>query len=40
LTDEGARAFYRRFGFRDIDGDRGGRMFLRLDRAVEAFRLG
>ncbi|MHB8296559.1 MAG: GNAT family N-acetyltransferase [Acidimicrobiales bacterium] len=32
--DEPARAFYRRFGFRNIDGDPGGRMYLRLDEAL------
>jgi GNAT superfamily N-acetyltransferase len=37
--DEGARAFYRRFGFLDVEGDSVGRMFLRLDHAIEAFRL-
>jgi len=31
--DESARAFYQRFGFRDIEGDPGGRMCLRLDEA-------
>lgn len=36
LIDEGARAFYRKFGFRDVPGDPEGRMFLRLDHALEA----
>jgi len=31
--DDGARAFYQRFGFRHIEGDHGGRMYLRLDEA-------
>jgi GNAT superfamily N-acetyltransferase len=34
--DEGARAFYRHFGFRDVEGDEAGRMYLRVDHAVEA----
>lgn len=35
-ADDGARAFYRRFGFVDLEGDERRRMFLRLDHAVEA----
>lgn len=33
--DEGARGFYRKFGFRDVPGDPKGRMFLRLDHAAQ-----
>ncbi len=33
--DEAARAFYARFGFRNVDGDPEGRMFIRLDEALE-----
>jgi GNAT superfamily N-acetyltransferase len=35
--DESARAFYRRFGFRDIYDDELGRMFLRIDEAIASF---
>jgi len=35
--DERARAFYRHFGFRDIDGDALGRMFMRIDDALASF---
>jgi len=35
--DERARAFYRHFGFRDIDGDAHGRMFLRIGDALASF---
>lgn len=34
--DEGARTFYRRFGFRDVRGDEEGRMYLRLKDAIAA----
>jgi GNAT superfamily N-acetyltransferase len=34
--DEGARAFYARFAFRQIEGDAGGRMYLRIDEALAA----
>lgn len=34
--DAAAAAFYARFGFRAIEGDAGGRMFLRLDTAIAA----
>jgi hypothetical protein len=33
-----ARRFYSRFGFKDIDGDRHGRMYMRIDDALELFR--
>jgi GNAT superfamily N-acetyltransferase len=33
---EGARRFYTHFGFRSIDGDALGRMFIRLDEALDA----
>lgn len=36
-VDETARAFYAKFGFQGIDGDERGRMFLRIDEALEAF---
>ncbi len=35
--DELARAFYRRFGFTNIEGDDHGRMFIRIDEALTAF---
>jgi GNAT superfamily N-acetyltransferase len=35
--DENARAFYKHFGFREIDGDLGSRMFMRLDDAAASF---
>lgn len=35
--DESARAFYRHFGFRDIGDDERGRMYLRIDEALDAF---
>jgi predicted N-acetyltransferase YhbS len=35
--DESARRFYRRFGFRDIEGDEHDRMFIRLDDAIASF---
>jgi predicted N-acetyltransferase YhbS len=35
--DETARTFYANFGFQDIVGDERGRMFLRIDEALEAF---
>jgi predicted N-acetyltransferase YhbS len=35
--DESARAFYRRFGFRDIGGDEHSRMFMRIDEAIASF---
>ena len=34
--DEGARTFYRKFGFKDVPGDDGGRMYLRLKDAIDA----
>lgn len=34
--DEDARRFYAHFGFHDVEGDVGGRMFMRLDEAIEA----
>jgi GNAT superfamily N-acetyltransferase len=34
--DEAARAFYAKFGFRQVEGDAGGRMFLRIDDALSA----
>jgi predicted N-acetyltransferase YhbS len=34
--DEAARAFYARFGFRQVEGDAGGRMYLRIDEALAA----
>lgn len=36
-VDDTARAFYRHFGFEDIDGDERGRMFLRIDDALSSF---
>lgn len=36
--DETARRFYSRFGFKDIDGDQHGRMYMRIDDALESFR--
>jgi len=35
--DEPAGRFYRRFGFREIDGDEHGRMFIRIDEAIASF---
>ena len=35
--NESARAFYARFGFRDIEGDELGRMFMRIDDALASF---
>lgn len=35
--DESARRFYSRFGFRTIDGDQHGRMYMRIDEALESF---
>lgn len=35
--DETARRFYGRFGFRNIDGDQHGRMYMRIDEALESF---
>ncbi len=35
--DETARAFYEKFGFRDVGGDEQGRMYLRIDEVIEAF---
>ena len=35
--NESARAFYARFGFRDIEGDERGRMFMRIDEALASF---
>jgi predicted N-acetyltransferase YhbS len=35
--DETARRFYSRFGFKDIDGDQHGRMYMRIDDALESF---
>lgn len=37
--DESARAFYGHFGFRDIDGDDHGRMFIRIDEAVASLQV-
>ncbi len=34
--DENARAFYDMFAFKQIQGDRGGRMYLRIDDALAA----
>jgi GNAT superfamily N-acetyltransferase len=34
--DEAARAFYAKFGFRQVGGDAGGRMYLRIDEALAA----
>ena len=34
--DDEARRFYTHFGFHDVEEDEGGRMFLRLDEAIEA----
>lgn len=34
--DESARSFYAKFGFRDVGGDELGRMFLRIDDALQA----
>jgi GNAT superfamily N-acetyltransferase len=35
--DESAGRFYRRFGFREIEGDEHGRMFIRIDEAIASF---
>jgi predicted N-acetyltransferase YhbS len=35
--DETARRFYSRFGFRNIDGDQQGRMYMRIDEALQSF---
>jgi GNAT superfamily N-acetyltransferase len=35
--DESARAFYSHFGFIDIQGDEGDRMFIRIDEALASF---
>lgn len=35
--DENARRFYAKFGFLDIRGDAGERMFMRIDRAIATF---
>jgi GNAT superfamily N-acetyltransferase len=35
-VDELARSFYARFGFKTVDGDPGGRMYLRIDEALAA----
>jgi GNAT superfamily N-acetyltransferase len=35
-VDEAARAFYAKFGFRQVEGDVGGRMYLRIDEALAA----
>jgi predicted N-acetyltransferase YhbS len=34
--DENARSFYAAFGFRPVEGDTGGRMYLRIDEALAA----
>jgi GNAT superfamily N-acetyltransferase len=34
--DESARAFYHRFAFKQIEGDPGGRMYIRIDDALAA----
>ncbi|MDA8040503.1 MAG: GNAT family N-acetyltransferase [Actinomycetota bacterium] len=34
--DEDARSFYAAFGFRAVEGDGGGRMYLRIDEALAA----
>ena len=34
--DENARSFYRAFGFQPVNGDAGGRMYLRIDEALTA----
>ncbi len=34
--DEAARAFYGKFGFRQVEGDARGRMYLRIDEALAA----
>ncbi len=36
--DVAARNFYARFGFRDVEGDQGGRMSIRLDEALAVFK--
>jgi predicted N-acetyltransferase YhbS len=35
--DDRATSFYRAFGFRTVTGDEGGRMYLRIDHALQAF---
>ena len=35
-VDDVARSFYARFAFRSVDGDPGGRMYLRIDEALAA----
>jgi len=37
--DDSAREFSRHFGFKDVPGDERGRMYLRIDHALAAFRL-
>ncbi|MDQ1427157.1 MAG: hypothetical protein QOK39_633, partial [Acidimicrobiaceae bacterium] len=37
LIDDRARAFYRRWGFRPVDADSGGRMFIRTRDALASF---
>ena len=34
--DDSAKSFYRAFGLREVEGDPGGRMYLRIDHALEA----
>ena len=34
--DENARSFYAKFGFRAVEGDDGGRMYIRIDEALAA----
>lgn len=36
-TDDTARAFYQRWGFRPVEGDPGGRLFVRTRDALESF---
>lgn len=38
--NEPARVFYARFGFREIEGDEQGRMFMRIDDALSSFNIG
>ena len=35
-VDENARSFYAAFGFKAVEGDEGGRMYLRIDEALAA----
>ena len=35
--DEDDRRFYRYHGFREVPGDHGGRMYVRLDKAIDPF---